>query len=378
MGCFCHQPVAALQQTLQRLSQTAPASRDGAAAATAPAPDAARQTEAVATTAAWLAARSLPAEPWQPDPAWLAAKLPTPLLPPEAMATLASLATLRAEAQAAFGIDPLQPGQAKPLARVVATLNDRLTTLAKTTTTPDPTPWQRLAAESEAADAVQQAAKTGLLNPSAEQVEAYSQPAGQPMQQWLPLLRQVRALAPLIAAARQFGQPLDEPQTLAQRLADAVRQMRNLPLPPPADPAQSAQSARLMALLSATGRLRQSLGVDPAQAGYAAVQKAVAAKTQAAAALLQRSRLAAPSNLPYCPTRLAPPAVMQAATSEGVRTLAAIGWKVPPANTLPALQSGLPACTLARQMAAELGSSPVRQSPCGGGCDAARIMRALG
>lgn len=381
MGCFCHQSITALQQRLQRLNDTAAAdSGSGNGPAQGQTESQAQgqtqtQTQAVAAAASWLAARGLPAAPWQPDPAWCTAKLPTPQLGREEMATLSLLGTLRTQAQSAFGIDPLQPEQATRLTRVLATLNERLTTLASTTPPPDPGPWQRLAAESEAADAVQQAAQSGLLDPSPEQVEAYSQPAGRPMQQWLPLLRQVRALTPLIATARQLDVPLEEsPETQAQSLAEAVRRLRSLTPPPPADPTRLAQ---MISQLSAAERLQKSLGIDPAEAGYAAVQKAVAAKTAAAAALLRQQQPAPPPNLPYCPTAIAPPAVLQAAASKGMQALAAVGWKVPPASALPVLQNTLPATTLAQQMAA-LGLSPVRSAPCGAGCDAARVMRALG
>ena len=273
MGCFCQQSVTELQRKLQRMQQTAPdsATQDGATQT----PRETQQTEAVASSAAWLSARGLPAPPWRPDPQWLAAKLPTPQLPPEAVATLTQLATLRQQMQSALGIDPLQTEQAKQLTRIVATQNRRLTDLARTPP-PDAGPWQSLAAQSEAADAVQEAAKSGLLDPSPEQVEAYSQPAGRPMQQWLALLRQVRALAPLVAAANQLGLPLDQPEELAQRLADAVRKLRNVVLPPPAEP---LEAARLMSLLSASDRLKQTLGVDPTEAGYQEVQRAVAKKT---------------------------------------------------------------------------------------------------
>ncbi len=368
MGCFCRQSVTELQQKLRRMEPTA-----GGGAQT---PRDTQQTEAVASSAAWLSARGLPAPPWRPDPQWLTAKLPTPQLPPEAVATLTQLATLRQQMQSALGIDPLQPEQTKQLTRIVATQNRRLTDLAKTPP-PDAGPWQKLAEQSEAADAVQEAAKSGLLDPSPAQVNAYSQPAGRPMQQWLATLRQVRALAPLIAAANQLGLPMNEPQALAQRLADAVRKLRSLALPPPAEP---LQAARLMSLLSATERLKQTVGVDPTQASYQQLQRAVAQKTQAAAALVQqaqRGQFQQPANLPYCPTLLATPDVMKAASSEAARELAAINWKVPPATSLPALQSGLQASTLARQMAAVLGSSPVRQTPCGQNCDAAKVMREL-
>ena len=412
MGCFCRHSVEQLQEKLRQLdhsapdsSRTAPASAPatttaasasgaGQAAETAAASQDARHVAAAADA---LASRALPDEPWQPNPAWRAITLPTPQLPPESLATISALATLRAQSQAAFGLDPLQPEQAKQLARVVATLNERLKQMAASAPLPDPTPWHHLAAESEAADTVQQAAKAGLLNPSPATIAAYSHPAGVPMQHWLPLLRQVRALAPAIAAAKLLDEPLTDPQSLAPRLAEAVRKLRSLDLPPPAE---SAQAAHLMSVLSATTRLQKSLGIDPTQAGYTAVRQAVAEKTRAAAAVLTRAQSSqgqsasssaqaashgaaktaaqAAASIPYCPTRFAPPAVIEAAQSEGARALAAIGWKVPPAGSLPALQSGLPTTTLAAQIKAVLGVSAVRPTPCGQDCDAARLMRAAG
>jgi hypothetical protein len=372
MGCFCRQSVEQLQEKLQHLDRSTP---DAARAATGDTPTS-QDARDVAAAAQSLAARALPDDPWRPDPAWRDAALPTPELPPQAAATLTSLATMREQSRSALGLDPLQPEQAKQLKRVVTTLNERLKQMANTAPPPDAAPWQRLADQSEAADSVQKAAKSGLLDPSPEQVAAYSQPAAAPMQQWLPLLRKVRALAPLLAAAKLLDAPLSDPQAVAQTMAEAVRKLRNLDLPPPAEP---AQAARLMSALSAVQRLRQSLGVDPTEAGYAAVQKAVAEKTKAAAAILrqaQAQRTDPPPNLPYCPTRFAPPAVIEAAKSEGARALAAIAWKVPAANTLSALQSGLPASSLAKQIADALGASPVRSAPCGSGCDAARLMKA--
>lgn len=383
MGCFCHDEVEKVQRKLQQMAKGAPA--DDAAAQTATnqqqaksvAESAAllRAREVVAESAARLRARGLPAPPWKPDPAWLTRKFPAPQLSPESQATLAQLATLRQQMVSGFGTDPLKPEQAKPLKRIVATLNRRLAELAKSPP-PDAAPWHRLADESEAADTVQEAAKSGLLDPSPEQVEAYSQPAGRPMQQWLPMLRQVRAVAPLLAVARQLDLPEDEPEALAQHLADAVRRLRSLDLPPTTEPLRAAQ---LMSLLSATERLRQSFGADPTESDYEHVKRAVERKTQAAAELLgqqQRARQTHP--LPYCPSTLATPDAVKAAASKAAEALSAIDWKVPPASNLPAMQSGLQASTLAQQMAKLLGSSPVRSSPCGHSCDAATAMRDLG
>lgn len=373
MSCFCHREADALGEQLQRLQQSTaeaanrPQARRPDTAAQASAD---QQAEAVSNVASWLSARALPAPPWQPDPKWLAAKLPTPRLGPGEMATLSLLGTLRKQTEA-LGIDLLQPEQSVRLNRMIATMNARVRTLAQSVPPPDAAPWQQLAARSEAADAVQQAAKAGLLDLTPEQEEAYAQPAGRPMQQWLPVLRQVRALAPLVAAASQLGVPLDAAEQAPERIGEAVRRLRGLTPPAPEEP---LYLGRLSSMLSALGRLRQSLGVDPVEDGYAATEQMVAAKTAAAAKLL-RGRPAPSKPIPYCPTTIAPPAVLQAAASDGMRKLADIGWKVPPADALPVLRNSLPATAIAGQLAA-LGQDPVRKAPCGQDCDAAKIMRA--
>lgn len=363
MGCFCHRSVSGLQEVLRRLTpdhdpESPPATPVGA--------------DSVTAAAARLAARDLPAPPWQPEPAWLDADLPTPTLTAGAIATLSGFATLRAQTRDAFGIDPLQPDQARPLARAIATLHARLAALAEAgPPVPDPAPWQRLADAAAAAERVRQAATLGLLAPGPAQQAAYAQPAGRPMRHWLPLLRRVRALAPLIATSRQLDLPEDDPAALPQRLAGAMRQLRSLPLAPPPPPS----AARLMALFSAAQRLRESTGIDPVAVGQAATAEEVASRTAVAAALLRRHGGDAP-DLPWCPTRLASAEVITAAAAPATRAIAGITWQVPSAASLPALHNALAAGTLARQATALLGGSPMRTAPCGSTCDAARLLRA--
>ena len=408
MSCFCREDVEALRQRLHGLRTTLPAPQGHTPEAAAERERTARQAaswlasnthpprpwqpqpsaphlpgtpsasaqmhdeHAVASAASWLTARALPASPWQPGPEWLAAKLPTPRLGREEIATVTLLGTMRKLAES-HGIDLLQPNEAIKLNRLVATLNERMTQLAQAGPPPDPGPWLQLAARSEAADAVRKAASAGQLDWTPKQIEAYAAPAGRPMREWLPLLRQVRALSPLIASASQLGVPLDAPQHVTQRIAEAVRALRSLSPPPLAEPVFTAQ---LTAQLQAFDRLRQSLGIDPAKAGFATVERAVTDRTAAAAAVLKQ-RPPLPESLPYCPSSVAPPPVLRLAASEGVRKLAELDWKVPPASALPALRSGLPVLSLGGLMAAA-GGDPVRRAPCGSGCDAGKLMRALG
>ena len=359
MGCFCHSTVSAMQQVLQQADDAPPPAQRGPAA------------QAVTAAARHLAARALPAPPWQPDAEWLDEPLPEPQTDPAGVATLSALATLRHQAQEQLGIDPLQPAQAKPFRRIVATLNARLTELASTKPS-DPAPWQQLAEQSEAAEQVRQAAESGMLDPSPEQHEAYTRPAGRPMRQWLPLLRQVRALAPLIAATTYLGENLDDPADLPARLAAAVRPLRSLALPPLADAFAAGQ---LLALLSALDRLQRSLGTSPLQLGGREARALVDQQVAEAARVLPQQP--SQNELPYCPSTFAPAAVVEAMRSPAAVQLAAIRWNVPSISELPVLHSGLLATALAQAMTSILPQPPVRQTPCAAGCDAARIMRTL-
>jgi hypothetical protein len=81
--------------------------------------------------------------------------------------------------------------------------------------------------------------------------------------------------------------------------------------------------------------------------------------------------------LPYCPTQLAPSAVVRAAFSVNAEAIASMNWQVPAISAIPVLSAGLPVCAFAAQMQASLSVNPVKLTPCGSGCDAAKIMRAL-
>ncbi len=96
----------------------------------------------------WLGARGLPAAPWQPDPNWLSLSLPRLPLKPGALATISALAQLRAQVLAQFGIDLLLAGQDARFARIVATMNTRLSAMGALSF--NPLAWSRLAALNEA------------------------------------------------------------------------------------------------------------------------------------------------------------------------------------------------------------------------------------
>jgi len=147
--------------------------------------------------------------------------------------------------------------------------------------------------------------------------------------------------------------------------------------------------ASLTAALSAVMQLQASLGLPVLQLGFPAIQLRVQAKLGAllpvlsarfglnlsggGAASLLAALMSLLPNLPLVPTSLATSAVVQAALS--AQAMASLNWQVP--VSLPAIQIGLPTCALVAQLNAALSISAVLPSPCGSGCDAAKIMKAL-
>lgn len=361
MGCFCHGTLAPLSALLPRLNVAVQVGLPGA--------------NVPLSLSAWLSARGLPALPWQPDPAWLGLPLPQLRLSASAVAAISALAQLRAQVQAQFGLDLLIPGQARAFARIVATLNARLSAVAQMGLGFNPLGWVQLASLNLAIDQVQ----AGLLSVNLSAFLAL--PGGVPMARWAGFLAWLRALAPMIAAAAQLRVSLSE----TAQLAAALRVLARIQLPPLAAPGLMAS---LTAALSAVASLQASLGINPLQLGLPAVQLRVQAKLAALLPALQAhfglslagggdllaALLALLPDLPVVPTSFATSATVQAALQ--AQAVAALDWQVTAA--LPAVQIGLPTCALVAQLNAALGLSAVLPSPCGSGCDAARIMAALG
>jgi hypothetical protein len=376
MGCFCHHNVAPLSLQLSLLA-------DASLSATLSASPKQQLAEALAALLAqFLAAHGLPAQPWAPDPAWLSQPLPQVRLSAQAMATISAFAQLRAQALAQFGIDLLVPQQATALARIVATMSARLQVLPPA---PIPTELLRLAALLDAIEQVTVALKLGLLLPVP--APALLAPAGIPINEWAALLNAIKALAPLIATSIQMKLSLNA--SFNVQLAAALRVLRGISLPA-LPQAQLTAMASLTASLSAVAQLRARLGIDPLKDGIAPIRAAVSAQLVAMLQLLppaMRSQLQAPNaleilksmlpRLPYCPTNLAPPAVVQAALSANAEAIAAMDWQVPSLSAVPLLAVGLPTVALVAQIDASLGLSAVLAGPCGSGCDAARLMKAI-
>ena len=366
MGCFCHATLGPLTLALPQLNLSEQLNLQGAAIPL--------------SLSAWLSARGLPALPWQPDPNWLTLPLPRLQLSIRAVATISALAQLRAQVLAQFGIDLLLPGQARAFARIIATLNARLSMMAHLNF--NPLAWIQLARLNSAIDQVQLALQAGLFAPPASLMLSLTLPGGLPMPSWRSLLAQLRMLAPMIAAAAQLNVSLSE----TAQLSVALRALVQLKLPALVAPQFMAS---LTAALSAVAQLQASLGVSPLSLGFPALVLRVQAKlalllpalsahlginlSGAGIESLIAALLALLPNLPVVPTSLATSAVVQASLQ--AQALASLNWQVP--AMLPSLQIALPACAFAAQLSATLAINAVLPSPCASGCDAAKLMHAL-
>ncbi len=258
MGCFCH-------RTLGPLTLGLPRPERGAECRALP------HANVALSLAGWLGARGLPAAPWQPDPNWLRQMLPRLRMSASAMATVSALAQLRAQVLAQFGIDLLLPGSAAAFARIVATMNARLSAMASASFNPGA--WIGLAGLNAAIDRVNLALQAGLLAPSASL--AMTTPGGLAMADWRAFLAALAGLAPLIAAASQLNISLAA--NFSAQLAAALRTLRGIALPG-FSAANLAFMASLTGALSAVAQLHASLGIDPLALGFPAVQAMVSAR----------------------------------------------------------------------------------------------------
>jgi hypothetical protein len=361
MGCFCHAALGPLMLQLPKLDIALSLDLPGA--------------NIPLGLSAWLSARGLPASPWLPDPAWLNLQLPIPRLNLSAIATISALASLRAQVLAQFGIDLLIPGQVNAFARIVATMNARLSAMAMI----NPLGWIQLANLNSAIDQITLALRAGLLLPSESLMLSLTMPGGYPMNLWAALLNLLRSLAPLIAAALHLNVGI----TAIADFSAAIRILARLQLPALAAPGLMAS---LSAALSAVASLQLSLGVPVLQLGFPAIRLQIQAKLGALMSALSAHfglslqvpnllamLLAMLPKLPMIPTALATAEVVQLAMQ--AHALAALNWQVP--LSLPAIQIGLPTCSLVAQLQLALNLNAVLPSPCGSGCDAAALLNAF-
>jgi hypothetical protein len=358
MGCFCHKTLDALTPLLPQLNVPASESRVLG-----------KQGTALAALFGRPSGQR-PAAPPAAPPA--AATVRTMQLSLTAISTISALADFRASAQEQFGIDLLAAGQTTALARIVATLNARLSALASQQL--DASAWVRLAALNGAIDHIPTVPTASRGAAAAVATAA------------LPAVLQAESAnmagaAVLAAAAVRLN--VNFSANVSAQLAAALRVLRAVSLPALTQP---RLAANLTAALAALAQLRLSLGVDPLTTGFAMVAQVVSARLDAAS---RQARGAGPT-LPAGFGTVQPSASHTAlqATSQAmlqisvtmaqqISALATVNWQVPPITALPAVTVGLPVCALAAQLNAALGLQAVRSAPCGPTCDAARLARAL-
>jgi hypothetical protein len=358
VGCFCKQAVLAMQ----------PAPRAGAVDGTQtdpviedepddPAVITARQR--VTAAAAWLAARWLPAPPWQPDPAWQDIELPDPPMPPEGLAVILALIQAQQDSQRDLGLDPTESAQVAKLTRIIATLNRRMPELAEQAEAEEATPWEALANQCEQADRVSQAARARVFTPD----PAEEPPT--PIAPWRPLLAKMKALAPLIAIGQAPGLNFGS-ASMPEQLAERLRKLRAVALPPLDNPAIAYQT---MARFDAIARLQRSLGADPRSVPFRRVKAAVDRRSAAASAAMPPGE---PPPQPPNPGLLVTPDTIAAASAIPPATLDRLRWQAPRFDQLSVLTTLVPVAKLVGVLRG-CGIEAVRQSPCDSGCDAGRL-----
>lgn len=353
MGCFCHKTLDALAPLLPQLNVSV--------------------SESLAVPKLLVSLMASLRKPGLPVPApsisttasASLSAMPSMQLSLAAIGTIAALAELRASAHQQFGIDLMVAAQAASFARIVATLNARLPALMNLRL--NLSPWAQLAALNAAI------ALTG--GPAAAVSTAVSLNADLP---------KLAGPAVLLAAAARLN--VDFSANVSAQLAAALRAIVGISLPALAAP---RLVANLTAALSAVVQLRENLGLDPLKLGFTAAVQVVSAKLEAALKLGAQVpgahvRLAASAS---ASGRLSLQATVQAALQAALQAnaqvmqqmaaLAAINWQVPAITALPAVTVGLPVCALTTQLKAVLGIDAVRSAPCGPGCDAAKLARAI-
>jgi hypothetical protein len=249
----------------------------------------------------------------------------------------------------------------------------------------NPLAWLQLAQLNAAIDQITLALSLGVLLPSASLTLALTLPGGVPMPRWGSFLALLLALCPMIAATANLNVSL----SATAQLAAALRIMAKLSLPALVAPELMFS---LTAALSAVASLQASLGLGMGIAlklGLPAIQLRVQAKLAALLPTLSAHfginlagvglpnllalLLSLLPKLPLVPTTFATSAVVNLAMQ--AHAVAALNWQVP--LSIPAVKIGLPVLAFAASLKASLGISAVLPSPCGSGCDAAKLASAL-
>ncbi len=357
MGCFCVQSVEALVQD----DQYDPAAAEA---------DPEINDEVVPAIYTWLSSNLLPAPDWAPDPAWLEIDLedlPDPPMPPEALSVIITLVQAYHAAQDDLGLDLTDPDDTDRLTRIVGTLNRRMPLFEAMVQ--DTRPWEQVALYNDQLDLVRVALETGLIPEAGEQEVEQGPPVGP----YKPLIRKLRALAPLIAAGQLLKIDYAEPDA-TETLAKLVRTLRKINLPPLDD---TVLVLRTIARVGAVARLRQSFGADPRAVPFERVTRALDRKAADVQQILPETVRVAAGQLLGMPRREPNPSQwVNADIIARAQTLQPdqMRWQPPPFDQFDLLTVGAPVMTLSRVMST-LTPQPIRSSPCGYTCDAGAVGR---
>ena len=359
MGCFCAQAIETLAQADQP---------DPAPETQTDTPPVIVVAEVIPAVYAWLSSRLLPAQPWAPDPQWQEIDLPDPPMTPESLGVLTSLVQAYRTAQTELALDLTDPADQSKLTRIVGTLNRRMPMLEAMAE--DERPWEPAALLNDQLDAVRIAVRAKQIPPPSEQEVEY----GPPVAPWRPLIRKLRALAPLVAVGQMLDIDLANEDATAT-LAKLVRELRTIELPPLADP---VLVLRTIARVGAVARLRASFGADPRQVPFERVKRALERKAADVLDELPEGVRMEDGQLTGMPSwEPNPSQIVNAATMEQAQKVKpdAMRWQPPPYRELDLLTVGAPVMALSRAMSG-LMPSPIRTSPCGHQCDAGPLGRA--
>ncbi len=347
MGCFCrHLVIPPIPERDEELAE---------------APSTPPVIEAVshALSSRWLP----PAIPWEPDPDWLQAELPTVPMSPATLAVVIRLIYTRKAIMLALKLDPLLPAHQTQLARIVATLNRRTPSLAPLAE--DWRPWAALARLNDQVDVVQKALAAKLFEQ--EQVEA------EPLAPWRPLLAKLKPLLPVVAVVNMLElDTRDDPVTALKSLTLTLRRLRKVVLPPLARPQVIMQ---LIARNEAVARLESSIGALPFEVlRDKVVQKLEAVQEQLPPGVLIGStgQLEGMPPLEPNPSLIINAPTVAAAIRLNPVFVTGLNWNVSVDIDAPLLKVGEPVVALIKGN--RLARAQVRSSPCDGNCDAAAAL----
>ncbi len=358
MGCFCVQAIEALAQEDPARDAEPDADQDAADLPAIP--------DVIPAVYSWLYSRLLPSDVWRPEDEWQEIELPDPPMPPESLGVLTALVQAYTTARTEFDLDLTDPDDQSKLTRIVGTLNRRTPLLEAMAE--DTRPWEQVALFDDQLNFVRSAIEANQLPPP-EDVEQ-----GPPLAPWRPLIRKLRALAPLVAVGQMLDIDFAEPDA-TETLAKLVRDLRTIDLPPLVD---SMLVLRTLARVGAIARLRASFGADPRQVPFERVTRALDRKAAEVQQLLPDHMRVEAGQLIGMPQREPNPSqFFNADTLERAQKIDpdTMRWQPPPYRELDLLTVGAPVMALARAMGG-LMPSPIRTAPCGYQCDAGPAGRA--